>query len=118
MTWLRRKIQNHESATWCDLSGIDFQKVFTLGSGYARQFKQNIHNQFWKDVLENWAEFCNVLKCETIHHVLESPLWYNKNLLYGENFCIQNWYKKGIRTVYDIINAEGNFYQFEELKDI
>lgn len=116
ITWLRRVIQSNENKTWYDLSGIDFEKVFTLGSGYARQCKQTIHNPFWKDMLQNWADFCNAVSCETVDQVVESPLWFNKNLLNGENFCIHHWYKKGIRSIIDIIDAHGNFYEFEELK--
>lgn len=118
ITWLRRVIQNHKNTSWYDLSNIDFEKVFTFGSGYARQYQQTVHNPFWKDLLKNWAEFCNAVTCETVHHILESPLWYNKNLQNGEHFCIQNWYKKGIRTLNDLIDEHGNIYQFEELKGI
>ena len=45
ITWLRRVIQSHENKTWYDLSDIDFEKVFTLGSGYARQCKQTGESQ-------------------------------------------------------------------------
>ena len=63
VTWSRRVIQNHKKMSWYALSGIDFQKVFfSLGLGYASQFKQNIQNPFWKDVLQNSAEFCNDVK--------------------------------------------------------
>ena len=118
ITWLRRVIQSHENKTWYDLSDIDFEKVFTLGSGYARQCKQIISNPFWKDMLQIWADFCNAVSCETVDHVVESPLWYNKNLLNGENFCIHHWFKKGLRSINDLIDAHGNFYQFEELNGI
>ena len=44
--WLRRVIKNYESATWYDLSNIDFQKLFMLGPVYTRQLKQIIRNLF------------------------------------------------------------------------
>ena len=52
ITWLRRVIQSHENKTWYDLSDIDFEKVFKLGSGSARQCKRTISNPFWKDMLK------------------------------------------------------------------
>ena len=85
--------------------------------GYASQFKQNIHNPFWKDVHQNWTEFCNDIKIESVNHVLESPLWNNKHLINGVNFCIQDWYNKRIRLVSDINDEQGNVYQFEDLKE-
>ena len=45
-------------------------------------------------MLQSWADFSNAVSCETVDHVVESPLWYNKNLLNGENFCIHHWFKK------------------------
>ena len=60
------------------------------------QYKQTNGNPFWIDILQNWANFCNAVSCVTVDQIIESPLWYNKNLLNGEYFCIQDWYKKGI----------------------
>ena len=94
ITCLKKVIKNNESTTWYDLSNIDFQKLFTLGPVYTRQLKQIIRNPFWKDVLQSWSDFCNAITCETVYQILESPLWYNKNLHNGENFCFQNWFKK------------------------
>ena len=45
-------------------------------------------------------------------------MWYNRNLLNGENLCINNWFEKGIRYVSDILDEHGNFYQFDALKTI
>ena len=103
--------------SWYVLSGIDFQNFFSLGLGYASQFKQNTDNPFWKDVLHNWSEFCNDIKIESVNHVLESPLWYNKHLINRVNFCIQDRYNKGIRLVSDITDEQRNVYQFEDLKE-
>ena len=67
-------------------------------------------------MLQSWTDFCNAVTCETVYQILEAPLWYNRNLHNGENLCIQNWFKKGIRSLIDIIDARGNIYQFNELK--
>ena len=116
ITWLRRVIQNSKNVSWYTLSGIDFQKLFKFGMGYAKRFKQNLQNPFWKDVLQNWADFCKDVKIDSINQILDSPLWYNENLLNGTDFCIRDWHDKGIILVSDIIDEEGNIYQFEALK--
>ena len=35
----------------------------------------------------------------------------------GHNVFIKEWHDKGIRNVIDLLNAEGQFYHFNELKD-
>ena len=88
ITWLRRIIQNDRNVSWYTLSGIDFHKLFTLGIGYVKNLSQNMQNPFWKDVLQNWAEFCKEFKIESIRQVLDSPLWYNQNAENGNIFLI------------------------------
>lgn len=116
ITWLRRIIQNSQDNSWYALSNIDFQKVFSFGSGFASHYKQHIYNPFWKEILQNWAEFCNTIKIESIDQVLNSPLWYNKNLLNGGNIYIADWYEKGLRQISDLIDEQGNIYSFDVLK--
>ena len=118
ITWLRRIIQNSQDNSWYALSNIDFQKVFSLGSGFASYYKQYIDNPFWKEILHNWAEFCNTIKIELIYHVLNSPLWYNKKLFNGGNIYIADWYEKGLRQISDLIDEQGNIYSFDVLKDM
>ena len=94
ITWLRRIIQNDRNVSWYTLSGIDFHKLFTLGIGYAKTLSQNMQNPFWKDVLQNWAEFCKEFKIESIRQVLDSPLWYNQNAVNGNIFLFGIGMKK------------------------
>lgn len=118
ISWLRRVVQSSQDASWHMLSKIDFQKLFSYGQGYANYRKETIDNPFWKDILKNWTEFCNHFKIESVYQVLNSPLWYNNNLINGENFCIKDWYNKGIRQISDLIDEQGNIYSFDVLKDI
>ena len=43
-------------------------------------------------------------------------MWYNQNAVNGNIFFIRDWYEKGIKFVSDIIDDEGNLYNFEALK--
>ena len=73
ITWLRRVIQNSKNISWYSLSCIDYQKLFSFGMGHAKYLRQNLQNPFWKDVLQNWAEFCKEVKTESIKQILDSP---------------------------------------------
>ena len=95
---------------------IDFQKIFSLGQGYATQLNGNIDNPFWKELLQIWAYFCKCFKVESVFQILNSPLWFNSNLTNGDYFYIKDWYNKGLRHVSDLINEHGNFYEFDAVK--
>ena len=117
ITWLRRVIISSENISWNKLSNIDFQKLFSLGQGYVNEIKQLIDNPFWRELLQNWADLCNRVKVETVQHVLDSPLWYNQKLNNGGNYYIKEWWKKGVRQISDILDEQGEFYQFEDFKE-
>ena len=51
-----------------------------------------------------------------MQNVLDSPVWYNKKLINGYNFCIWDWFKRGIRQVSDLYDEQGNLCSFETLK--
>ena len=58
-------------------------------------------------------------KDSTVNQLLEilnAPLWYNKKLINGHSFFINEWYKKDIRQVSDLLNEQGNMFDFEALK--
>ena len=95
---------------------INFHKMFSFGHGYAEQQKANIVNPFWKELLQNWVYFCKCIKVDSIFTVLNSPFWFNNNLMNGDNFYIKDWYNKGIRYISDILDEHGNIYQFYSLK--
>lgn len=63
-----------------------------------------------------WSEFCDFVNVETIYQILDSPLWYNRNLMQGTNYFIKNWFEKGIRRISDLLDQNGNFYTFEMFK--
>ena len=54
----------------------------------------------------------------SIKQILCSPLWFNNNLIRGQNLYINNWFKKGIKQISDLLDINGNFYQFDVLKEM
>ena len=58
-----------------------------------------------------WKAFfkkCN--PASQIEDVLNSPIWFHSEMQHGGKFFIKNWYEKGIRTIVDLINEYGVFY--------
>ena len=96
ISWFRRQTLNQNSIAWYMLSQTDFQKLFIMGPGYVQEIINDIDNPFWKDIFKNWYQFCNSLEAESVKDVLDSPIWYNKYFINGHNFCIWDWYKKGM----------------------
>ena len=118
ISWLRRVIQQANNTTWHFLNPIDFDKVLSLGGEYARSLAINLRNPFWKDVLISLADFCREVKPEEIKSILSAPLWFNSHLRNGNNLYVKNWDNKGIKTIGDILDNNGNFYTFDTLKEI
>ena len=61
ISWIRWVILNSDNNSWYALSTIDFQKFLSLGQRYAKNTKQHTENPFWKEILQNWFDFCNNL---------------------------------------------------------
>ena len=64
-----------------------FKNFFCFGSGYKMSNEiLNLQNPFWIDTTAAWSEYCNKIEIESAQHILDSPLWYNKNLINGQHF--------------------------------
>ena len=117
ITWLRREIVQ-PNCTWNTLSNIDLNNVYTKGSNYVSKKVEELNNPFWKDLLRSWIMFCNAAKIQTLEDVLFSPLWYNSNFQHAKYIYYKDWYNKGIRNVIDLLDTNGNFYQFQQLQEV
>ena len=117
VSWLRRVIHS-ETANWCAFAFINFSKVISTGPVYAINQRNALNNPFWKDILDAWADFCKIYKAENIQFILYSPVWYNSNFKNSQNLYINDWFKKGVKNICDLLNENGEFYQFEEFKQI
>ena len=59
-----------------------------------------VETKFTKSILEKLSSklgrICKEVKIESVNQGLDSPLWYNQNLLNSSDICIRDWYNKGI----------------------
>ena len=93
-----------------------FKNSLNLEWGLQNGLNKIYKIHFGKTFFKIGQIFVRVLKIDSINQILDSPLWYNENLLNGIDFCIRDWHDKGIVLVSDITDGEGNIYQFEALK--
>ena len=79
--------------------------------------KWNIHNNFWKDVLQ---AFINIDKKMEINErsVLKTPIFYNENIKIGNSYIFYSAsFKKGIRFINDLVKDNGEFFTQGEFTD-
>ena len=55
---------------------------------------------------------------ESIKQILCSPLWFNNDSIRGQTLYIDNWFKKGINQISDLLDVNRNFYQFDIFKEM
>ena len=84
---------------------------------YENKLTKFFQNPLWIDTTTGWSEYCNKIEIESAQHILDSPLWYNKNLINGQNFYIRNWHNKGIRYISDLFDESGNLFELDMLKN-
>ena len=114
ITWLRRYILQ-EHCTWNILSNFNIGLIYSMCDSYTISKIGEIKNPFWKDLLN--MHFSKTIKIEKLEDILYSPIfWYNSKLIQGQNFFIKEWYDKGVRQIIDLLDAEGKFYQYNDLK--
>ena len=84
---------------------IKFSEIFSFGGIYAAKLSSNLQNPFWKDLMQVWSEFFEVVPVENIKQILICPLWHNDRIGNGQLF-LRNWWDMGIRVIYDLISEE------------
>ena len=104
------------NSSWFQLSNIDFKQLLLVGGQYAESLINRFFNPFWKDLLGHWALFFVKKEVEAVKQILDSPLWFNSNFNIGK-LIFKDWFQKGITTIYDLIDRNGNWIDFEKLKE-
>ena len=74
-----------------------------------------ITNPFWKDIFTEWTKFCSQYQVKNNGDILDSCLWYNKQLS-DSNLLFPDWVKQGIQVVGDLVNNYGEIYSAKEIE--
>ena len=112
ISWMRQ-LYFCNDAPWLNLFNYTITNILYLmdhGSSYTKHIARNTSSQFWKEVLTDWAEFQSM----TIPDTLLAPLWWNPNI-FANSIYIKSWYKKGIKIVGDICNADSTMKSEQDI---
>ena len=104
-TWIRRIVKSPNSL-WATLfrnSGCPIERLLNFAPQRARSIVAIAKNDFWNEVFEIWDFVYNALPKKSMNIFL-SPLWHNPMVKRG--LYKDEWYKKGITMVGDLINYE------------
>ena len=95
------------------------KKLAVCKTKYIEKIISKVQNKLWKDVLQSFIININKVKDSTLEQVLKSPLFYNENIKIGGSYIYySSWFQIGLRYINDLIKDNGEFYTYEEFKDI
>ena len=115
ISWIERLYKSSHEWLIAEQSIPSLEGIQTYGSGKLQYIKRHMHNPFWKDAIDAWAEFIKLYKPNAEQLVTEK-LWFTDVSKY-RNSIIKNWDVKGIRFVADLINnTTGTFYSKNEIE--
>ena len=118
LNWIRRIIDHKNISTcWFKLMSVEIQhldSLVTFGDEWIKKFTPKL-NPFWKEVFKNWSSFCKNLKVKSNQDILHSSLWFNSQISKKEMF-FPDWSLKGIKTVADLLDPDGNVITIESLR--
>lgn len=115
ITWIRRIVQNKCNWQLVLKSKLSIQKLLCCGSDYIRNFLPALKNEFWEDVFKALLKFEYLIDVDLDKNNLQhTPIFYNKYLTVdGRSFWYNTWFQKGVHYVMDLLDVQGNFYDFE-----
>ena len=117
ISWINRLLDETE-ANWKILPKFYFGD-YDLGvyfNAHQKTIKKSTIPTFYKDIHNVWMS--NFKKDPiTTKDLREESLWLNKNITCKRNTMYwENWVKHGITKIGHILNENGQFYSYEEIK--
>ena len=113
-TWIRRLLTTNSKWQVFIKAHVNTEKLTGCNIMFLEKAIDTIPNQFWKDVLQSLINI-NKKVVLTEKDILRSPIYYNHNIKVGGMYIyFNNWFKKGIRYINDLIDANGVFYNEAE----
>ena len=120
ITWVKRYLNDNKKIYNIMLSeNKDIENCFIFGTDYIEKSIKSLNNPFWKNVFEHYLFFTKHVAPKSRLEINTVPLWLNSNIKAGgKSFFKQNYVKKGILHINDIINTDGEFMSYNEFKEI
>jgi len=116
-TWVRRYIlsQNTWSALF-DLKIGDGSFLWDRNAASLRVLASRVKNRFWKDVINSLALFRQCYKID-VNDISSCNIWFSDVTKYTGN-VEKAWYRKGLRCLNDLLDANGSIMEFDNLKHL
>ena len=117
VSWIRRISMSQETPylSLFEKTVSPVAKLLQLGPDYGKILVQKTNNIFWREVILSWKKFCENERLDGNEDILSTSLWYNPLLSKTELF-FPKWYNRGIVTVGDIVDVNGNVLEQKDLE--
>ena len=117
LAWIVRLMPTGKRS-WCTVPNHFFRKVGGLDFILRCNYNANYFNQlpvFYKNILYSFNELKTLYGYDQSQDIVP---FNNKDILVdGKPVCINEWFKKGVVSIKDLLKNDGNFLTFKEFSD-
>ena len=92
-----------------------FNLIYIYGDVFLQKRQKLVSNRFWRDVVQSVYFVYNNATIKSLKHLLAMPIWYNTKIIEEK---IQSWVDKGILTIGDLCDAEGQIFSIEYIQNV
>ena len=116
LSWMKRFLFEQKSLNDITTEYLNHEMLVNCGTEYTFKIANSLSNDFWKEVLIIWGEFCEIIE-KDIQEVAQIPIFFNKNIKIN-NKCIfyKSWASKHVYLLNDLIDSNGNFLTYDEFR--
>ena len=119
LTWFKRAVQQNSDAKWILLLDSILEDITFCHLMNSNIEKQNMYIDrlptFYQEIFKTWFKIYQNNPVNTAD-VQNQMLWLNKEITVNKKPILWNeWYRKGIVYIYDIVDKNSEFYTAEQL---
>ena len=116
-TWLRKYLCGNGKWKHVLEKEVNMDIIINSGTKGIEEAQKRMHNNFWIDVFKSWKKIIEAYKLNQEINVLLQPIWHNDILMIGnKTLFINQWYKKGVRYINDLVNENNQFYNHNQFQ--
>ncbi|XP_076472586.1 uncharacterized protein LOC143301988, partial [Babylonia areolata] len=113
LSWIRKLYTGTQ--TWRQILLKQCPEIINLNCYEAKRFIKSKCNHFWKDVFVAFDQFNNHVKLQNYKELVSEPIFYNDKFKVGiVDFCFNDWAKKNVYLVKDVLSEDGGFLSHEQ----
>ena len=90
--------------------------IYTYGNVFSeKEIKNLFATHFWTKVLQYVHFIYKSSTIKSLEPLLAMPIWYSIQIIEGK---IQSWVDKGLRSIGDLLDTEGQMYPIEYIQNV